>query len=59
MHHFNALKDKNHLIILIHGGQLSDKIKYPFLISILNKRELPKPIKVSSLSLKKNKHYTW
>lgn len=52
MHHFNALKDKNHLIILIHGGQLSDKIKYPFLINIL-KRELPKPIKVLFFIFKK------
>lgn len=67
IHHFNTLKDKNHLIILIHAGQLSDKIKHPFMMNILNKRELPKPIKFSFLSLKKEiwdsvkywKHSLW
>lgn len=35
--HSNTLKDKNHLIILIHAEQLSDKINHPFMMSILNK----------------------
>lgn len=36
----------------MYAGQLSDKIKHPFMMNILNKGALPKPGKVSLLSLK-------
>ena len=45
IHHFNRLGKKS-CDYLNHMEQLSDKIKHPFMINILNKRELPLPIKV-------------
>ena len=37
VHHINKRKDKNHMIISIDVGKVSDKIQHPFMIKTLNK----------------------
>ena len=37
MHHINAMKDKNHMIILIDAEKVFDKIQHHFMIKTFNK----------------------
>ena len=37
IHHINKVKDKNHMIISIDVEKAFDKIRYPFMIKMLNK----------------------
>ena len=37
IHHFNKLKDKNHMISSIDAEKVFDKIKHPFMIKTLQK----------------------
>ena len=37
IHHFNKLKDKNHMIISIYAEKAFDKIQHPFMIKTLQK----------------------
>ena len=37
IHHFNKLKDKNHMIISIDAEKAFDKIQHPFMIKTLQK----------------------
>ena len=37
LHHFNKLKNKNHMIISIDAGKAFDKIQHPYMIKTLQK----------------------
>ena len=37
IHHINKVKDKNHMVILIHAEKTFDKIQHPFMIKTLSK----------------------
>ena len=37
IHHFNKLKDKNHMIISIDAEKIFEKIQHPFIIKTLQK----------------------
>ena len=37
IHHFNKLKDKNHMIISIDAEKAFDKIQHPFMIKTVQK----------------------
>ena len=37
IHHKNKMKDKNHMITSIEGGEAFDKIQHPFTIKTLSK----------------------
>ena len=37
IHHINKLKNKNHMIISLHGEKAFDKIQHPFMIKTLQK----------------------
>ena len=37
IHHFNKLKDENHMIISIYAEKAFDKIQHPFMIQTLQK----------------------
>ena len=37
IHHFNRMKDKNHMILEIDTEKAADKVKHPFMIKTLNK----------------------
>ena len=39
IHHFNKLKDKNHMIISTDAEKASDKIQHPFMIKKKNSQE--------------------
>ena len=36
-HHINKRKDKNHMIISIHGGKAFEKVQHPFMIKTHSK----------------------
>ena len=38
--HINRMKDKNHMIMSIDAGRAFDKVKYLFMINIINKINL-------------------
>ena len=38
--HINRMKDKNHMIMSIDAGIAFDKVKYQFMINIINKINL-------------------
>ena len=40
IHHNNRLKDKNHIIISIDAEKTFDKIQHPFMIEILQKKDI-------------------
>ena len=37
IHHINKMRNKSHMIILIHAKKAFDKIQHPFMIKTLNK----------------------
>ena len=41
IHHYNKLKDKNHMIISIYAEKALDKIQHPFMIKQTNKQNSP------------------
>ena len=40
IHHFNKLKDKNHMIISVDAEKAFDKIRHPFMIKTLQKVDI-------------------